>query len=97
MKNDTFSKAQKHISHHIRSCLNTKSQQVLADFLDVSRPTVATMESGHANPTLRTLCALADYIGCDMHELFEPTSSGLFPKEVAQKRLQEISKIIDRL
>ena len=53
------------------------SQKELASAIGVSHPRISELESGTANPTLRTIEAIADYFGVRISRLFEDSREKL--------------------
>jgi putative transcriptional regulator len=48
------------------------SQAQLADFLDVSRQTINTIENGKYDPSLPLAFKMAALFGCHIEDIFEP-------------------------
>lgn len=46
------------------------SQRGLAASLGLDRPTLNSIESGNGNPTIETLCRIAEGLGVELGELF---------------------------
>ncbi len=49
------------------------SQQALADQLGTTQSAVARLEAGRQDPTIATLCRLADVLGCEFVLHVRPT------------------------
>lgn len=64
----------RHLAHNLRSLRETRgwTQQRLAKQSGVPRPTLATLESGSANPTLAVLVRVAQALGVSIEELIGP-------------------------
>lgn len=56
------------------------TQAVLAEVLDVSNPYIASIEGGHENLTVRSLCKLADALGVHMREVMKAPRKAAKPK-----------------
>lgn len=61
----------------IASVRNDKdiSQEVLAEFLKLSRPSVANIEKGRQRPSIVTLALIANYLKVDVMELLPSISN----------------------
>lgn len=53
-----------------------KTQEDLAEYLDVSVGYVSNMERGITKISLTTLANISDFLGCDVAELVSHTSTG---------------------
>lgn len=53
-----------------------KTQEDLAEYLDVSVGYVSNMERGTTKISLTTLANISDFLGCDISELVSQTSTG---------------------
>ncbi len=53
-----------------------KTQEDLAEYLDVSVGYVSNMERGTTKINLTTLAGISDFLGCDISELVSQTSTG---------------------
>lgn len=52
------------------------SQEQLALVADIDRTYVSQTERGRANPSIGTLCALSEALGCDVIDLLVDTATG---------------------
>ncbi|WP_166459621.1 helix-turn-helix domain-containing protein [Amycolatopsis pithecellobii] len=48
-------------------------QEELALLIGRGAPMIVSLETGHANPSLKTLTRLVDALGCEIDDLLEPT------------------------
>lgn len=84
------------IGHRLRKARESvgKSQRVLAKDSGVSRATIAKLELGeHTSATTSTLQALAEALGCSLHDLvpteIDPVLSDFLNSEEGRKLLPE--------
>ena len=78
--------------------LHRLTQQQLADRAEVPRPTLATLESGSANPTLQVLVKVASALQVSLEELVgPPRDTGRIWTSSELKRLQRQGATISHL
>ena len=67
--------------HHLRRLRRARklTQEALADYAEISRPTVQRMEKGQAAPTLDVLLSLAQVLQVPLRELVD--APGVIPQE----------------
>lgn len=53
-----------------------KTQEDMAEYLDVSVGYISNMERGVTKISLTTLASISDFLGCDLSELVSQTSTG---------------------
>lgn len=53
-----------------------KTQEDMAEYLDVSVGYISNMERGATKISLTTLANISDFLGCDLSELVSQTSTG---------------------
>lgn len=67
-----------------------KTQEDMAEYLDVSVGYISNMERGTTKISLTTLANISDFLGCDISELVSQTSTGS-----ADYLKSELNAIID--
>lgn len=67
-----------------------KTQEDMAEYLDVSVGYISNMERGTTKISLTTLANISDFLGCDLSELVSQTSTG-----GADYLKSELNEIID--
>lgn len=67
-----------------------KTQEDMAEYLDVSVGYISNMERGATKISLTTLANISDFLGCDLSELVSQTSTGS-----ADYLKSELNEIID--
>jgi transcriptional regulator with XRE-family HTH domain len=67
--------------HHLRQLRRARklTQEALADYAEISRPTVQRIEKGQAAPTLEVLLSLASVLKVSLCELVD--APGIKPQE----------------
>jgi len=67
--------------HHLRRLRRARklTQEALADYAEISRPTVQRIEKGKAAPTLQMLLSLAQVLHVPLRELMD--APGVDPQE----------------
>jgi len=67
--------------HHLRRLRRVRklTQEALADYAEISRPTVQRMEKGQAAPTLEVLLSLAQVLQVPLRDLVD--EPGIAPQE----------------
>ena len=67
--------------HHLRRLRRARklTQEALADYAEISRPTVQRIEKGQAAPTLEVLLSLAQVLKVPLCELVD--APGIVPQE----------------
>ncbi len=67
--------------HHLRRLRRARklTQEALADYAEISRPTVQRMEKGQAAPTLEVLLSLAQVLQVPLRDLVD--APGIVPQE----------------
>ena len=67
--------------HHLRRLRRARklTQEALADYAEISRPTVQRMEKGQAAPTLEVLLSLAQVLHVPLRDLVD--APGIVPQE----------------
>lgn len=67
--------------HHLRRLRKARklTQEALADYAEISRPTVQRIEKGQAAPTLEVLLSLASVLQVPIRELVD--APGINPQE----------------
>lgn len=67
--------------HHLRRLRRARklTQEALADYAEISRPTVQRMEKGQAAPTLEVLLSLAQVLQVPLRDLLD--APGIVPQE----------------
>lgn len=67
--------------HHLRRLRKARklTQEALADYAEISRPTVQRMEKGETAPTLEVLLSLAQVLQVPLRDLVD--APGVTPQE----------------
>jgi transcriptional regulator with XRE-family HTH domain len=67
--------------HHLRRLRKARklTQEALADYAEISRPTVQRIEKGQAAPTLEMLLSLAQVLQVPLRELVD--APGIVPQQ----------------
>jgi transcriptional regulator with XRE-family HTH domain len=67
--------------HHLRRLRRARklTQEALADYAEISRPTVQRIEKGQAAPTLEVLLSLAQVLQVPLRDLVD--APGITPQE----------------
>lgn len=67
--------------HHLRRLRKARklTQEALADYAEISRPTVQRIEKGQAAPTLEVLLSLAQVLQVPLRDLID--APGISPQE----------------
>lgn len=67
--------------HHLRRLRRARklTQEALADYAEISRPTVQRMEKGQAAPSLEILLSLAQVLQVPLRDLVD--APGIVPQE----------------
>lgn len=67
--------------HHLRRLRRARklTQEALADYAEISRPTVQRIEKGQAAPTLEVLLSLAQVLNVPLRDLID--APGITPQE----------------
>jgi transcriptional regulator with XRE-family HTH domain len=67
--------------HHLRRLRRARklTQEALADYAEISRPTVQRIEKGQASPTLEVLLSLAHVLQVPLRELVD--APGIVPQD----------------
>ena len=67
--------------HHLRRLRRARklTQEALADYAEISRPTVQRMEKGQTSPSLEVLLSLAQVLQVPLRDLLD--APGITPQE----------------